>query len=38
MTAYYPLEIDTTGAGGERIMVQTYEYLPAIQTNLALVK
>jgi hypothetical protein len=35
---YIPLEIDTTGNGGERIAVQTYEYLPATPTNLALVK
>ena len=35
---YYPLEIDTTGGGGERIVVQAYEYLPASTANLALVR
>jgi hypothetical protein len=35
---YYPLEIDTTGNGGERIVVQRYEYLPATPANLALLK
>lgn len=34
---YHPLEIDTTGNGGERIVVQTYEYLPATAANLRLV-
>lgn len=34
---YHPLLIDTTGAGGERIAIQTYEYLPATPANLALV-
>ncbi len=37
-TDYYPLEIDTTGNGGERIVVHTYEYLPATPANLALLK
>jgi hypothetical protein len=32
---YYPLEIDTTSGGGERIVVQAYEYLPATAANLA---
>ena len=32
---YYPLEIDTTGNGGERIVFQTYEYLPVTAANLA---
>jgi hypothetical protein len=31
---YYPLEIDTAGNGGERIVFQTYEYLPATAANL----
>lgn len=31
---YHPLEIDTTAGGGERIVFQTYEYLPATATNL----
>ena len=31
---YRPLEIDTTGNGGERIVFQTYEYLPATAANL----
>ncbi len=35
---YYPLEIDTTGNGGERIVFQTYEYLPATAANLALMQ
>jgi hypothetical protein len=35
---YYPLEIDTTGNGGERIVVQRYEYLPATPANLALLR
>lgn len=35
---YYPLEIDTTGNGGERIVVEAYEYLPATAANLALVR
>jgi hypothetical protein len=30
---YQPLEIDTTGGGGEVIRYQTYEYLPATATN-----
>ena len=28
-------EIDTTSGGGERIVVQAYEYLPATAANLA---
>jgi hypothetical protein len=32
---YYPLEIDTTANGGERIVFQTYEYLPATTANMA---
>jgi hypothetical protein len=32
---YHPLEIDTTGNGGERIVFQTYAYLPATAANLA---
>ncbi|MBV8219492.1 MAG: hypothetical protein JO325_13580, partial [Solirubrobacterales bacterium] len=35
---YYPLEIDTTGNGGERIVVQRYEYLPATPANIALLR
>jgi hypothetical protein len=35
---YHPLEIDTTGNGGERIVFQTYEYLPATAANLALMR
>lgn len=35
---YRPLEIDTTGNGGERIVFQTYEYLPATTANLELVQ
>jgi hypothetical protein len=35
---YYPLEIDTTGGGGEKIVFQTYEYLPASAANLALIR
>jgi hypothetical protein len=36
---YHPLEIDTTGrVEPERIVVQTYEYLPATTANLALVR
>jgi hypothetical protein len=35
---YRPLEIDTTGNGGERIVVQTYEHLPATPANLALLR
>jgi hypothetical protein len=31
---YHPLEIDTTGNGGERIVFQTYEHLPATAANL----
>ena len=34
---YHPLLIETTGNGGERIVVQTYEYLPATPANLRLV-
>ncbi len=34
---YRPLVIDTTGNGGERIVFQTYEYLPATAGNLRLV-
>jgi len=37
-TNYFPLEIDTTGNGGERIAVQSYGYLPATQSNLALLR
>jgi hypothetical protein len=33
-TTYHPLEIDTTGNGGERIVFETYEYLPATAANL----
>ena len=36
-TNYHPLEIDTTGNGGERIVYQTYEYLPATAANLRLI-
>jgi hypothetical protein len=35
---YHPLEIDTTGNGGEQIVFQTYEYLPATAANLAMVR
>jgi hypothetical protein len=35
---YHPLLIGTTGAGGERIAIQTYEYLPATPANLALMR
>ena len=35
---YHPLEIDTTGNGGERIVFQTYEYLPATAANQALMR
>lgn len=35
---YHPLEVDTTGNGGERIVFQTYEYLPATPANLALMR
>jgi hypothetical protein len=35
---YHPLEIDTTGNGGERIVFQTYEYLPATAANLAQIR
>ena len=35
-TNYHPLVIDTTGNGGERIRIQTYEYLPATPANLQL--
>jgi hypothetical protein len=31
---YRPLEIDTTGNGGERITFQTYEHLPVTSANL----
>ncbi len=33
---YRPLEIDTTGNGGERIVFQTYEYLPVTPASLQL--
>jgi hypothetical protein len=33
---YHPLEIDTTDGGGERIVFQSYEYLPATPANQAL--
>lgn len=33
---YHPLEIDTTDGGGERIVFQSYEYLPATPANRAL--
>lgn len=33
---YHPLEIDTTDGGGERIVFQSYEYLPATAANQAL--
>jgi hypothetical protein len=32
---YHPLEIDTTANGGERIVFQAYEYLPATAANMA---
>lgn len=35
---YHPLLIETTGNGGERIAVQTYEYLPATAANVALLQ
>jgi hypothetical protein len=35
---YHPLEIDTTGNGGERIVFQTYEYVPATAANLAAIR
>jgi hypothetical protein len=35
---YHPLEIDTIDGGGERIVFQTYEYLPATPANLQLLK
>jgi hypothetical protein len=35
---YRPLEIDTTDGGGERIVFQSYEHLPANSSNLALLK
>jgi hypothetical protein len=35
---YHPLEIDTTGNGGERIVYQTYEYLPATAANVQLMR
>jgi hypothetical protein len=35
---YHPLEIDTTDGGGERIVFQAYEYLPATPANLQLLK
>jgi hypothetical protein len=35
---YHPLEIDTTGNGGERIVFQTYQYLPATTANLAVMR
>jgi hypothetical protein len=34
---YHPLEIDTTSNGGERIVFQTYEYLPVTAANQRLV-
>ena len=34
---YQPLEIDTSGNGGEVIRYQAYEYLPSTPANLALV-
>jgi len=35
---YHPLKIDTTGNGGERIVFQTYQYLPATSANRALMR
>ena len=35
---YRPLEIDTGDGGGERIVYQSYEYLPATAANQALVR
>lgn len=35
-STYQPLVIDTTGNGGERIVFETYEYLPATTANLQL--
>lgn len=35
---YHPLEIDTTANGGERIVFQTYQYLPATAANLRLMR
>jgi len=35
---YRPLELDTTDGGGERIVFQSYEYLPANSSNLQLLK
>jgi hypothetical protein len=35
---YHPLEIDTTADGGERIVFQTYQYLPATPANLQLLR
>jgi hypothetical protein len=35
---YHPLEIDTPDGGGERIVFQTYEYLPVTAANLALLR
>ena len=35
-TEDHPLEIDTTDGGGERIVFQTYECLPATPANQAL--
>ena len=37
-SSYYPLEIDTPSGGGERIVYQAYEYLPATPANLQLLK
>ena len=37
-TDYHPLEIDATDGGGERIVFQSYEYLPASPANLQLLK
>jgi hypothetical protein len=33
---YHPLELDTTGAGGEVIKFSAYEYLPATASNMQL--
>jgi len=35
---YHPLEIDTTDGGGERIVFQSYEHMPANSSNVALLK